>query len=316
MTILIGIDEAGLGPNLGPYVVTATVWEVPGPAVDFDLWDTFAEVVTSRPGAEDRRLHIGDSKALFQPHKGLAELERGVLAALGLRPEGLSATDRGLRCRLSQDGSDQTQDDPWYRGDDLSLPTANDLAEILEMIDRWRAVLDRRSIRLRHIRAEILEPQRFNALIDVHQNKAAALSTISLQLLKQVVRGVEDQPVIAWCDKHGGRNRYDLLLSACFEDAFVFRLQESAELSVYRIGSMEVRFLPRAESFLPVALASMVSKYVRELAMHRFNHFWKEILPDLRPTQGYPVDACRFREQIAAEQRRLQIPNNQLWRCR
>ena len=30
MGLLIGMDEAGYGPNLGPLVVTVTVWEVPG----------------------------------------------------------------------------------------------------------------------------------------------------------------------------------------------------------------------------------------------------------------------------------------------
>ena len=29
MQYLLGTDEAGYGPNLGPLVVTATVWEVP-----------------------------------------------------------------------------------------------------------------------------------------------------------------------------------------------------------------------------------------------------------------------------------------------
>ena len=29
MTYLIGTDEAGYGPNLGPLVISATVWQVP-----------------------------------------------------------------------------------------------------------------------------------------------------------------------------------------------------------------------------------------------------------------------------------------------
>jgi hypothetical protein len=30
MALLIGMDEAGYGPNLGPLVISATAWEVPG----------------------------------------------------------------------------------------------------------------------------------------------------------------------------------------------------------------------------------------------------------------------------------------------
>lgn len=316
MGLLIGIDEAGLGPNLGPYVVTATVWEVPGPPAECDLWQAFAEVVTSAPTAKDHRLHIGDSKAVFQPGKGIAALERGVLCTLGLLPDGEFSTDRSLRRTLSPEACDQMADDPWYAAEDLALPTAISADEMLAYINRWQTVLKQTDIRLSAVRSVILEPSRFNALIDVHQNKAEALSTVSLNLLKHVALPWEHEQILACCDKHGGRNRYDQLLSECFDGAFVFRLKESADLSVYRWGNMEVRFQPRAESQFPVAVASMVSKYLRELAMLRFNRFWQRLIRGLRPTQGYPVDARRFQEAIAAEQRSLGIADALLWRCR
>ena len=37
MGILIGMDEAGYGPNLGPLVVAATAWEVEGRGRAFEL---------------------------------------------------------------------------------------------------------------------------------------------------------------------------------------------------------------------------------------------------------------------------------------
>ena len=52
-----------------------------------------------------------------------------------------------------------------------------------------------------------------------------------------------------------------------------------------------------------VALASIVSKTVRELWMDVFNAYWRARVPGLRPTAGYPVDAVRFRRrsrQVAA----------------
>jgi hypothetical protein len=316
MAILIGVDEAGLGPNLGPYVVTATVWEVPGKRADFDLWQALAEIVTHAPVAGDARLHIADSKAVFQPGQGLAALERGVLTALRWCCEVFPHSDRELRRQLSIDGEDQMGNDPWYGEDDLPLPTELDRAAIAEWTKSCRAALARSGIRLAAVHTAILEPSRFNALIDKHQNKAEALSTVSLRVLKRAVQSAGDEPVFAVCDKHGGRNRYDVLLSACFDNEFVFRVKESAELSVYRLGAMEFRFQPRAECHLPVALASMVSKYVRELAMQRFNRFWTARVPGLKPTQGYPLDARRFRDEISTEQQRLAIPNDRLWRCR
>lgn len=82
MARLIGMDEAGLGPNLGPFVVAVTVWDVPGPPATFDFWGTFDQVLTNAPGPQEKRLHVADSKQVFQPKRGFAALERGVLSAL------------------------------------------------------------------------------------------------------------------------------------------------------------------------------------------------------------------------------------------
>jgi ribonuclease HII len=63
---------------------------------------------------------------------------------------------------------------------------------------------------------------------------------------------------------------------------------------------------PQAESqSFAVALASMVSKYIREIFMHHWNAYWQQQVPGLRPTAGYPGDALRFLQAI--EQARLQL---------
>ena len=84
MGLLIGMDEAGLGPNLGPFVVAATVWEVPSPTSGFDFWTAFEQVLTRSPSSCDPRLHVADSKQVFQPGRGIGSLERGVGSALRL----------------------------------------------------------------------------------------------------------------------------------------------------------------------------------------------------------------------------------------
>jgi hypothetical protein len=60
----------------------------------------------------------------------------------------------------------------------------------------------------------------------------------------------------------------------------------------------------------------MTSKYLRELSMAAFNAFWQRHVRDLKPTAGYPVDARRFRQQIATVQAELGIEDQQLWRAR
>src|SRR5690348_14319014 len=82
MPYLIGTDEAGYGPNLGPLVVAASVWYVPDrPATD--LYTRLKKAVCREIADRDPpRVAIADSKQLYQPARGLADLEQGVLACL------------------------------------------------------------------------------------------------------------------------------------------------------------------------------------------------------------------------------------------
>jgi hypothetical protein len=81
--------------------------------------------------------------------------------------------------------------------------------------------------------------------------------------------------------------------------------------------SVQVTFEPRADmSHFCVALASMVSKYLRELFMREFNHFWQQKVPGLKPTAGYPGDARRFWNDIAEVVRHLGLSEEVLWRCK
>jgi hypothetical protein len=77
-----------------------------------------------------------------------------------------------------------------------------------------------------------------------------------------------------------------------------------------------MHFRAGGESFLPAALASMTAKYLRELAMGAFNAFWQTRINGLKPTAGYPLDARRFKHEIAAVQTALGISDHLLWRQR
>ena len=104
-------------------------------------------------------------------------------------------------------------------------------------------------------------------------------------------------------DKHGGRHYYLGPLSQAFADAWIDRGPERADSSRYTIRDggrrLELSLVPRADRDDGlVALASIVSKMVRELWMDGFNGYWRARVPGLRPTAGYPVDAQRFRRAI------------------
>ncbi len=65
-----------------------------------------------------------------------------------------------------------------------------------------------------------------------------------------------------------------------------------------------------------MALSSMYSKYIRELHLGLFNGFWREHLPGLRPTAGYPEDARRFLGDINDLRKSLDIKDEILIRDR
>jgi hypothetical protein len=60
----------------------------------------------------------------------------------------------------------------------------------------------------------------------------------------------------------------------------------------------------------------MVSKYLREAMMRRFNTYWQIQLPGVTPTAGYHGDGTRFLGEIDGKRREMGIPDELLIRAR
>jgi hypothetical protein len=60
----------------------------------------------------------------------------------------------------------------------------------------------------------------------------------------------------------------------------------------------------------------MISKYLREAMMRRFNAYWHTHLPEVAPTAGYYGDGVRFLSDIEPKRRELGIRDEDLIRCR
>ncbi len=310
----IGIDEAGLGPNLGPFVVSAVVWEHPDDAGDADLWGVFPELLTSDPRDPLRRLAVADSKSLFQPHRGMIDLERSVLSLLGgwgtAVPDLKSLHDR-LNTTPIVDGYE-----PWVTKESHALPRAADAAEIAVFSARFSAAAPLANWRLHAAISAVVTPREFNQRLDATGNKAEVTSGVHAEVMRQACASITDGPVVVFSDKHGGRNKYGSVLAEVFPGEWVDVLSEGAECSRYRVGRATVSFEPRAEHHAVVAMASMISKYLRELHMTAFNAYWRRLLPDIKPTQGYPVDAKRFYREIEALLPVTGLTKNDVWRSK
>jgi hypothetical protein len=297
-------------------VVSATAWWVDDIEAG-DLYARLAPCVAVEPGKS--RIAIADSKALYKPRGGLQLLERALLPAIELI--GKAATDwDSLWSALGADPENRRDELPWCRGYTRTLPVDLDAAEASQLAASLRQALDPSGVRLVEIRSRAVFPAEFNALVDGLGNKATALSTVTLSLLAELLAGFEPAAVQVVCDKHGGRNRYQEYLQRAFPEWLVEVHGESRTESLYRLGPPEARcqiaFRTGGEAYLPAALASMASKYLRELSMEALNAFWRARLPDLRPTAGYPVDARRFKAEISDLQRELAIDDRVLWRSR
>ena len=300
--LVIGTDEAGYGPNLGPLVVSATAWSVP-PKVDLtELGKTLRE----------QGIDIADSKQLYHGGGSLKTLEHGVWIAH------LSADKTKISVEMDSD------DPCWQDGFFDKLVAETSWRDVHKLADVLLSTLESVGVRLLRLRSFIVGAKSFNQRLDACGSKGTLLSEVTLEIVRDFFTETPEYRLsdseyrlnggIVLCDKHGGRNRYLDILTRFFPDEFFLIVEESRPLSVYRSKELEFRFQSKGESQLPVALASMLSKYLREISMLKFNAFWRSHLPDLKPTAGYPEDAKRFKADIAAVQARLGISDNLIWR--
>lgn len=321
MTYLLGTDEAGYGPKLGPLVIAASLWQVPDGMRNADLYQQLGGLVTRQVARSQTSLPVtmADSKTLYQSGGGLAKLEAGLFPAL-------LATGRRVDrwqdawTQIAPDCVEDLRSLPWYRQFDMELPAHADPHRLSQCGRSFCCGLDQIGIRLVRIQARVLFAERFNQLVQRWGGKGTVLSHETLQLIRDLLTPLDAESALVCCDKHGGRDRYGALLQHHFPEQRLQIGRESRELSVYRLGpparSIELRFAAKGETFLPSALASMAAKYLRELAMMAFNRFWQQHLPGLKPTAGYPADARRFFDEIDATRQRLSIPADHLWRTR
>ena len=325
MTYLIGTDEAGYGPNLGPLLVSTTVWLVCDMSAEHngdgtDLYARLGETIVARPkDVGSQRMAMADSKALYSSGKGLRHLERGLFAALGTigrRPRDWD----GIWAALDPESDEDRRELPWHAGRSQAVPVDAGHAELETLENSLQRNMDSAAVRLVDIRSRAVFPARFNRLVDESGSKGAVLSGLTLDLLTKAMQPLDDGPIKIVCDKHGGRSKYAPLLAEHFPDWLIEVVEEGRYLSRYRFGPAERRvdisFQAKGESWLPAALASMASKYLRELSMQAFNDYWRRHIEGLKPTAGYPVDAKRFKAEIAELQTELGIEDRLLWRNR
>jgi hypothetical protein len=260
MPYLIGTDEAGYGPNLGPLVISASVWEAPDGVGGEDLYERLDGVIASRAGILPAQKHrqdacgtvaMADSKALYQSGKGLRLLERGLWAAFALldkRP----CTCRDVWKLLAPDCEAQRQagmcDD-----DGRAAPLDAAPAELIELGTRVHEGTAAAGVRLVSLQSRVVFPAEFNDTVERCGSKGLALSRWTLELAARAMAPLPDGCISILCDKHGGRDRYLPLLMEHFPEAFIEIHGEGRQRSQYCFGPAErrVEFCFQAKGEIP-----------------------------------------------------------------
>ena len=295
---VVGVDEAGYGPRLGPLVVGVSVFRVP--PGETPLRDLLPVAATDGP------VPVDDSKRIYRGAKGLAALERSVLAfrAGGGAPP----------------FPDEPADRPaWGLPPRPPLPAVTTPEEVEEARAAVGDGLASAGVEVLAVRTRTVPAAAFNRETDRLRNKADLLFRTAMDLVAPWLD--EGGPVRVRIDRHGGRRFYSELLAARFPERFHWVELETRTTSTYRFprdaGEISISFGVKGDGrWFATALASMAAKYVRELWMRSFNAWFGAADPDLVPTAGYAEDAARWLADSADLRKRLGVPDEVLIRRR
>ena len=314
-TVFAGIDEAGLGPILGPLTIGFSVFRAPVDGAN--LWKSLAPAVTRNLKRDKQAFVVADSKDVFKRSERSAErLETTALGFLALLAEGrrpLSCARELLWSTPAElgPGPEELERLPWYeRPPELPLH-----------VDRGRLELrvEKLARRMRKAEVELLDAglaavpaSALNRSFAETENKATTQWAITTRILRRLWERYGAEGLRLTVDRQGGRFHYGPLLARVFDDAAVELVAEAPQRAEYLVrgpatgpaGSgrhMRITFAEKAErrSFA-VALASCLAKYARELAMQQFNAYFGALQPGLKPTAGYTTDGWRWLEDAAA----------------
>ncbi len=328
MAVIVGIDEAGFGPILGPLVISSSTFLLPHHLLTSDLWQVLKKSVADRRRHLAGRVLIADSKKAFSKSLGIKHLQRTVLACLKcLGKEPVTLTE--LLSLVSADCLQRLSSYPWYKdaGDQQISANKTDVAIAASVL---QDDLASNELKLLELKSYCLDVAYYNKMVSAVRNKASVLFTATCALINSAFDNFA-APAFSCesksgglhiiIDRQGGRVRYCRVLQRMFPDMQLKILKETPAASSYELlrdgKQMRLHFAVGADDrFLPVALASMLSKFLRQLLIENINRYFTGFHTELKPTAGYWKDGLRFIEDLKQNIPHVAYDSNQLIRCR
>ncbi len=319
MAVLVGIDEAGFGPILGPLVISSSTFSIPEHLLKADLWQVLHRGVGKQQRALAGRLLMTDSKKAYNKKRGIKHIKRTVLACLKCLDK-TPATLTELLSMLCPDVLGRLEAYPWYQ-DSGGYEISADQNDLLIASEVFKDDMASNNMKFLGISSCCLDVGRFNKMVTAVKNKNRVLFTATSRLIQRAFDAFAGDRLLILVDRQGGRIHYRKILQRMFPDMGLRILHESPAESSYELQkngkSMHLRFAVGAdECFLPVSLASMASKFVRELLVDNINRYFAGYCDGLKPTAGYWTDGLRFIEDLKRHIPDAQLDTGKLIRCR
>ncbi len=303
----IGIDENGLGPRLGPLIVTAVMARV----------SPLAEPILSRKPRAGLAKRLGDSKGLVAHGDcALGEAWTRVLVAKGAGKRDQAADPDELLDAVSLDGRalltspcpSHAHAQCWH----LEADTINDpepVAALGKTLKRDLARLQKRGVDVVAVRSVITCTRELNEAAEQGQSRLL-VDLHSMERLILALREIAGCEIQAVCGKVGGYGQYSKAFGPLGGRLHAV-IEQTRRRSAYHfpgLGQIAFEMDCDANNIL-VAMASLVGKYLRELLMGRIVGHYRRDDPSLPLASGYhdPVTA-RFVEATAAARTAQRIP--------
>ena len=274
--LVAGVDENGLGPRLGPLVATAVVLRVER----YECRDLYR--LGESLGVKDSKQASGFGKMAAAESLALAMLERlhGRLPADAddlLELVSLVAPSR-LRATCPVTCAPQC----WSAR--VSLPAFRGDAE---RGCRALDALESAGVRLLAARSSVACAAELNR----ERRRLGSKLAVDLLLFERLLlnaRAAVNEDLSAFCGMVGGLRRYGDYFQQLRSRSVKPLEQGRTFCSYYVQGLGEVAFEVDADAHhLPVGMASMLGKYLREVVMERQNRFYQELDPSLGRVSGY-----------------------------
>lgn len=278
MATFVGIDENGLGPALGPLVSTAATLRMPRyEAEALAALGASLGIHDSKQTSAFRKMRAAESLALAAAEAITARVPATVddfLAAISLD------TLPGLKTLCP---SSEARDQCWSLS--ATLPAfGGDVAEGRRMLDG----LGRAHVELVSVGTVVSCVRRLNDELDAGRNKLL-VNLAAFERLALAARERVSEDVDVYCGMIGGIRDYETRFSRLASRA-ITKVDEDVRGSIrYDIeGLGRMRFAIDADAgHLPVAFASMIGKYVREITTGRIVAYYRTLDPSLEDVSGY-----------------------------